>query len=358
MPATRFLQRRSRLSSQTGWLGIDLGRQSIKIAQVQRRPDGTWHLLRARAFDVTPGASPLDRLPAAISQTLDRRRRWFGVPTACVLSASATPLQCIDLPTGDTAEQITTLARELQTAAPLLETAFTYWPATWMPASSQSVPHQAACLGHRQSTEIAEQLQSVGLRTEVLDLLPYCLARAVDMRESDPNQTFAAIDLGMTDPTLTVIRGGQPFYTRSLKQCGLQGLIDSLSQRLGIEPEDAGRLLTRQHEASERQQTWSESLRETIKELTATGTQRLVDEIVRSMDYLRSENESFIPGQVYLFGGGSLISHIEPLIREAIQIPTQRWTLGADDGASNRRATSVDSLFGPAIALSAIPLCC
>lgn len=348
-----LLPNRRRTSTRTGWIGIDVGSQAIKIAQVERRGRSQWRLVFGRITEFPAGDDPVLHLETALQTSLTQQRSWFEEPAACVLSSSMTGCRKVELPAASGPQQLAALGRELQSEVALHETAFAHWPEAWETAGQSSVPYEVVSLAHSVSIRVAECLQTFGLRAEVLDVLPYCLARATQLAESGPVRTVAVIDWGVSDPTFAVIRNGQPYFTRVLKQCGFRGTIETLSEGLGLPPEDARHLLGRsEHRGPTSERT--RAVMQTVRELTSTETERFLTEVNRTVAYLKADSALLCPEHVYLFGAGSLTSEIESQLAQRLGIPTSVWSLGTTQSVP--RTGPADSLLGPAMALSAIPL--
>ena len=73
-----------------------------------------------------------------------------------------------------------------------------------------------------------------------MDGLPLTLARALDLSgKYDKSTPTAVLDWGYSRATFCVVMNGSPVYVRCLKDCGLNQLIDTLTENLNISTEEA-----------------------------------------------------------------------------------------------------------------------
>ena len=95
-------------------------------------------------------------------------------------------------------------------------------------------------------------------------------------------------------------------------------------------------------------------LRRLIGDRAAEPMACLVDELKKTISYLRRQGSTLMPDRILLFGGGAAVKNSASFLSSRIDIPVSRWQPAwpADDNDHAGSARNV--LFGPAMALSAL----
>ena len=341
----------------TGWVGIDLGTDAIKFAQVSRQR-GQWQLDRSLIVPVSStsgspagGDSLVQSLREARTSAGFRRRR-----SACALSMAAMELQTLELPEGTDQEIEQMVSAELSTdhVDGLGEREFAFWKS---PPAAEQKPATAlvtvVSLVRTKAEDHASAQAAAGFRCQVLDCLPFALARAVAMQNGSGSEPVAALDWGATAPQLTIVSEGRPRFTRPLRECGTSQLVNSLCKGFDISAGDARQLLSTYGFSTPSGTSEKSQLQQVTGQFAAGPLERIVAELNRTLLYLQRQQPRLVPRRIILFGAGATIRNACEVFTERLGTETSLWQLNAEQSSS----TGPDphqSLLGPAIALSAL----
>jgi len=253
-----------KFAGSSGYVGIDVGTHSIKLAQVARHgrsannpPAGSqhgpsWRLVCARAF---PHDQPLafddpPRCAAQIAASLDRvwdsSRRWLADDAACLLPLSAMTLRNVCLPAASAGEQRAMIGAELADDAGINADD---WSLAWWPddtGAGDAGTESLSVLGVSQELAecILEALLTRGLACTLMAGLPFVLATAAPCDlGSRSHAPIGILDWGYHSALFTVVAHGRPAFTRLLPGCGFRHLVEGVAERLNLDPRDVPRLI-------------------------------------------------------------------------------------------------------------------
>lgn len=351
----RSLVGRPARSRRGGWVGVDVGSAAVKIIQVETR-GRAFRVLRSTL--IARSALAAEESPAGLCEGLGEvlRRQlgatspYAGGSAACVLSMSATPLQTLELPAANRQEQRSMALAELADEAGGRALSVDCWPAPGV-AKDGLFPVYVMSVFEDVAIDAAEHLWNVGLRTHVLDGLPFALARAAKIAAPTEAGPVAALDWGASTATFVVARAGQPIYTRVFRNCGFLPMRQAVVDGFGVTPDDAQRLLSEYGlpesgvVAPRRAEVQS-----TLLDLCAPALHRLCDELIRTTSYLKSQGSALAASHVHLLGGGGTVANVGRWLTDTTEFPVTPWTLPEGGTLS----ASTQPLWGTAIALSMV----
>ncbi|MDA1018353.1 MAG: pilus assembly protein PilM [Planctomycetota bacterium] len=360
MPYSRIPRFRL-FQSKIGWIGIDVGSAVIKAVQLERTAGG----VRIAGSAIIPqNAKSLigdggDAVGQALRSALVRNSSFRGRDAAFALPMSVTELRSFNLPSADDDELRSMLMQELEGHSEE-PTEFDYWR-TESSTRTSNAASQVSVLSvdSEPATRAATQLASAGLRCQVLDGLHFAIARAVQLAAPDDDAPIAAVDWGSSTGTFILVRNGRPIFTRLLRDCSFTRLVGLGQRQLKTSAEQFESML-RQHGCRHLLQlTSDENGKPTLttnNEQVAVGQQlmqplrMLVDELGRTLSYLRMQMSDRFPKRMMLFGAGATIAELAPFLAGQLNFPCDAWSL------PRRRADAgqPDALFGAAAALSAL----
>jgi len=337
-----------------GLIGIDIGTYAIKIAQLSRR--GT--AMRASARWVLPlDEACRPTTPRRLAATMEFfRSEWPELKTmfrghraAVTLPISCTPLRVLEIPDGTRGEVESMVQSELSDEPALSELfAFDCWEAK--PPAGGTTNLTAIAVPHEASRTVANALLCCGLECQRLDALPCTLARSTDAAERaladtpTPPRSLAAIDLGMSTAQLVLCHQGQPGFCRTLPDCGLATLYETLGPRLQLTADECDLLLTGVGAVGTGVPPLVAS---TIGSLMTPTIETLLYEAQRTLNYVSHQYSARYPTRIWLFGAGARVCNLASVLSERLEMDVRSWS--GDSGISERDA----ALFGPAYALSA-----
>ena len=347
--------------SKIGWIGIDVGSAAIKAVQLERTSNG----VRIANSEIIPhSAKELindegDAVQHTLRKHLVRSSPFRGRDAAFSLPMSLTELRSFNLPPADDNELRTMLLQELEGKSEA-SVEFDYWR-TESATRTSSAASQVSVLSvdSDPATRAANRLVGAGLRCQVLDGMHFAIARAVQLAAPNEDAPMAAIDWGSSTGTFILVRNGQPIFTRLLRDCSFSRLV-GLGQRQLKTSRESFESMLQQHGCRHLLQlTSDEDGKPTLtndNEQVAVGQQlmqplrMLVDELGRTLSYVRKQMSDRFPKRMWMFGAGATIAELAPFLAEQLSFPCEVWSLprrGLD-------ASQPDALFGAAAALSAL----
>jgi type IV pilus assembly protein PilM len=354
------LVRRFRDSS-AGWLGIDIGSSTIKIAQIGRSRSG-WGL-RLGHIIPSPGGRVIDR--AAISggvldDWLDSqvcklfRRRSSDV--ACVLSMAVMGMHTLEFPPGSPQETSQMISMELDAAGEPTPREFDSFECRGLTATEAGLnPRTVLSLPNSIGEVIADSLQRHKLQCQTIDSLPCAHARAVSLVDPHGRDAASAVlDWGAVAPTFTLIRSGSPVYCRPLRDCGLQAVLRKAAAPHGLSEGDLQELLSAHARVESSKASGISRTLSVLREISAAAARTLCEELARTLTYLRRQAASLTPDTIWLMGGGALLPDIVPQLNSLLDRPVRLWQLGATSASGNANPEPIQAIFAPAIAASSL----
>ncbi len=335
----------------TGWLGIDIGSTAVKIAQVRQKGE-TWELLSAQLFPVTEDSNPLETAVEGVESLSGTKSKWFGKQAACITTESP-DIRSLDVPNASRGDINGYLAQQPGLAGLKLSTIV--WPSTWKVSPTDNLPCHVYGIHEPTTDIICERLFDQGAHCQVMESLPHSLARLMKFSPKSSNKVQGIIDWSAKHPLFVLVRNGDPYYTRLLKNCSFGKAVSEMSKKLDLCAQDAWNLLSGIGSATTGR-TDLPSLSNTINELTQTTRHQFLAEINRTLSFLRSENQELVPSKLWLVGVGASFPGISELLSEETKLPTEGWYLPTATPQANIANSGKYTTFASAISLSAIPL--
>ncbi len=344
-----------------GWIGIDLGTRSLKLAQVERTGAG----LKLRAAAVVPraalsapddGCRPTQDITAEVETALVTASYATGRDAACAVSTYWCRPKMVTLAAGSDAECRAQIAAEMEAAGENFQTqCFDYW-LTGLSAVNVEAGHEnavAVVLDERAATEIAGAIAGAGLSCRILDSIPTALARALRLATGEDDAAPAAIlDWGYSQATISAVAGQRVALVRRLRGCGFCAVLERAAAALGLDVEEVEQLLVLPANGGVRGSA-AARLADALNLIARPPLEALVDELQRTLRFLRSHMRQAVPERLWLFGGGAVWRDAAAFLAPRIGIPVEKWDFiraGIETPGETPRA----ELFGPAAALSCL----
>jgi len=350
-----------------GWIGVDLGPRTLALAQAERAASGVRIAASAvvrdpdasaGAPDAGPGQSPWDAHD--VRAALSLHPGFSGRRVACVLPMQATDLSVLTLPPGKDAERRAMIAQELSSAfaGDRQQREFDFWE----PAAAAATADGAAkdnvnvlSVSRRVAQRAVRSLSDAGLRCDVMDGLPFALARAVDLAYPEPGPPVAAVDWGYGSGTFCVVSGGRPQFTRHLRTCAFGPVVDCVRQALGLSEDEATRVLADYGLTGPGgRDPMHREIQAAIREVTVPPLNELAEELNRTISFVRMRYAAIVPQRVCLFGEGATVRNVAAHVSERIGLPVEVWRMPASAGEKSSVPEELTPLLGAAIALSAL----
>jgi type IV pilus assembly protein PilM len=157
--------------------------------------------------------------------------------------------------------------------------------------------------------------ESAGLKTLVMDVESYAAQSAFELVErqlpdAGRNQIIAMIDIGASVMNLTVMRNGQPVYSREQPFGGYQ-LTQEIMRHYGMSAEDA--------EAAKRAGTLPENYE---SELLKPFLDNLALEVSRALQFFFTSTQFNQVDHIVLAGGCAVIPRVDEVVSGRTQVKT------------------------------------
>lgn len=349
---------------QTGWIGIDIGSATVKVAQLAR----CGNELRVVARAIVPRTVPevteqlendIESLPSAsgeigaavaLASGLRGRRAALTMPMGLCDIHHLDRLNDVT----DDLDAVVRRAIESATQASADHLQFDVWPAEFHDGTDQPLRWNVLAVARPWSDQLYWDVVENGFACQRIDGLPHSLARAVGLGLATPHTLpVATLDWGASQATFCVVHEGRPVYARVLKESGLDRMIRSLSEGLGIRAEQASGLL-QQYGLSGLKLRHADEMSLVVAELVKEPLDQLERELSRTLSYLNGLRRTIQPRQIFLFGGGGLIQGVAQYLTRQLKIETSVWELNPNQLEGATRGAESQCMFGPALALSAL----
>ena len=292
-------------TQKSGWIGIDIGSGSIKIAQVQKQ-NHSWELLSHQILPLVENnssnsshqmnndAQPICLVEKCI-QILKQKTMLFslfnGRKAAALLPMSIAQLQSINLPNGTPSELQMMIQSdlEMQSSDQIVENEFVFWKENFSKLDNdETVQASVVSAPRHEILQVANQLFKMSVQCEMVNVLPIVLARAVQLRDEIPQETVQSVfDWGTTSPLFTIVQNGAPIYSRVFRDCGFGKVIQLLQNRMGLTHQESLHLL-KTYQSSEHPDEMKPIAR-AISELIVAPMKMLSREFRKTLDYIKQK---------------------------------------------------------------------
>jgi Tfp pilus assembly PilM family ATPase len=354
------------LSNRLGWIGVDIGTRTVKLAQAVRSADGVRFHQAAVIQRQSPwpdddslGLGEPDQSLAEIRAALECGQ-FAGRSAACLLPMNACELRGLNVPQGSDRERRAMIANELaedwSARSDAME--FDYWELDadrdGSPADGFNV--NILAVTRPWISRVAQDCQQARLDCWAVDGGPLSTARAVGLAAHLRGTARAlAIDWGFANVTLSIVGHDRALYVRRVHNCGFRKCLESIQAALGVTLEQAQYLAVKEGVALRDSEPSDRSeVREAIAAAVADTVDALVDEIRRTLQFVELQRRHLHPTTVWLVGGGASLRNVGPQLSTALNLPVSTWELPVDPASRCKMPSHQAPLFAGAIALSAL----
>jgi type IV pilus assembly protein PilM len=196
--------------------------------------------------------------------------------------------------------------------------------------------------------EINDQVVAAGMKTKLVDLAPLALYNAFRYSYPDVNEPAVIIDLGARSTNMVFVEDGR-FFTRNVLVGGA-AITTAIAKEFGAgfaeaENEKIARGFVAQggvvmdHEDPEVA---------ALSKVIRNATTRLHSEVMRTINFYRSQQGGAAPQRVFLCGGGALLGNMALFLEEKLHLPVEIFNplRGVQlDRGLNAEAAQVDAPF-------------
>ncbi len=343
----------------TGWIGIDFGMVSTKLVQVTMQAgqlflQGSWCIKHSTPLAQSDLQGVQSALESHIATAPSLGRLFAGKRCAATLPMALSHVRLLDLPTASASEQANLVTEELlaELESDGGDWSVGYWPAAKAPSQDSGLARFAGYAVPRALADaIGKRLLKVGWSCQAIDAVPYALARAVQMlgyrRTED---AVLAVDLSHHQPLVVLVVKGSPVFVRVLRDVGIAKIIEPLCAEFQISMTECHQLLTRFGIPAPNQRV-AVNTNQTSR-VIYHPVQELLNEIQRTVEFIRQHLPAHKPTHACLFGGGASIRNLPQRISSLIQLPVITWSLRRD----SERSRPEEAIYGLAAGLSALAM--
>jgi type IV pilus assembly protein PilM len=357
------------MSQRLGWIGVDVGTHTVKLAQVVR--DGADVRLHRAAVIQRPvawnGADSLALEQPAPSHAEIRAALECGVFTGrdavCSLPMNACQLRGLSVPPGSDTERRTMVANELAEDWAVLRSPmeFDFWETEPAQAEKTSDAFNVNVIAASRQwvSQLWRDCRQSGLDCWSIDGVPLAMARAVSLIGGIASGRRAlAVDWGYSNTTLCVVGDDRPLYSRRLHDCGFGRVLDGIASTFSLSLDEAQHLAETQGleapAATESSVPGTDpKLQAAITAAAAETLAELTHQINRTLQFMETQRRHLQPAAIWLLGGGASMHNVREYMSRVLPIPVHVWKIDAAapiSCAAGRRS----AVFGGAVALSAL----
>ena len=232
---------------QPGVIGLDIGRRSVKAAQLTRRGPG-WAAHAVARFARRQADAPVTPAEAAYIADVLRRQGFRGQQVALAAPHGALVSSLLDLPP-DTTEAATrrVVQMEIGRVHRIDPEGLTCCWSLLPRSEHRGKANQGFCWGLAQARvePLLELLEGAGLETVCVEPGALALMRSCTSGGAEAENISGVMDLGAAAARLILMHQGQVVHERVLPEWGAGALVRGLADRLGTPPRLAERAMYR-----------------------------------------------------------------------------------------------------------------
>ncbi|MHC4403475.1 MAG: pilus assembly protein PilM [Planctomycetota bacterium] len=354
------------LSRRRGWIGIDLGVRDLKLAQVERTGRGL-RIATSAVVERGGGRNPQDDDPRNLTWSgrdvlgaLSLDASFTGRRVACALPMHLTDLHALPLPPGEPGERRAMAAHELPSLFPgdPEPREFDLWETDLPQAEESAATKNVNVLSVPRNlvSSVVESLSEAKLSCQVMDGLPFALARAVKLASrAGSTAPTGVVDWGFASGTFCVASDGRPVFTRHLRNCGFAPVVDAVSRALDVSHEETRRLLAEAGlPIADDRSVRRREIQNVIAEVAAQFLNELIDELKKTISYLKMQYPQFLFSRLRLLGDGAVVTNLPAFLSDRVGVPVDVWRLPRAQGDADDASGHHPAVLATAAALSAL----
>jgi type IV pilus assembly protein PilM len=368
-PASGIEHRASRttlpLSRKIGWIGVDVGTRTVKLAQTARDGDGV-RLYRAAVIQrpaAWDGEDGLIEQPP-ITSSLEIRAAlecggFAGRNAICTLPMNICQLRGMNVPAGSEQERRAMATHELtqewsDSTTPM---EFDFWeldaPNGEKTGDAFNVNIMAA--PRLWVSQLWHDCRQTGLDCWAVDGTPLAMARAVGLVAGlDRRRPALAVDWGYSNTTLAIVCDDRPLYSRRIHNCAFGRVLEAVTRALDVTLDEAQHLADSQGLAAGAADADADAqIQSAISQAAGETLEELVSQLARTLQFAETQRRYLQPTCVWLMGGGASMRNVAAYLANALQIQVNVWHMPPDDEPIHCAADHRAAVFGTAAALSA-----
>jgi type IV pilus assembly protein PilM len=355
-----------RLSQRYGWIGVDVGTHTVKLAQTVR-DGGRVRLHRAAVIQRQSAWTGEDGL--ALEQPITSYPEiraaiecgdFAGHNAISALPMNVCQLRSLNVPPGTDHERRTIIADELAEDWAELRNPmeFDFWETE--PGKTEkgtdSFNVNVLATSRLWVSQVWRDCRRSGLDCWAIDGVPLAMARTVGMADGlAGGKRTLVVDWGYSNTTLCIAGDDRPLYCRRIHDCAFGRVVDSIVHRFDVTLDEAQHLVEQEGVvASDCPPGGDLETAKAITSAAAATLEELVRQLSRTLQFTEMHRRHLLPSAVWLTGGGASMKNIGPYLAAALSLPVHIWSLPPNDAPIDCAAGSRAAVFGGAAALSSL----
>ena len=356
------------LSQRYGWIGVDVGTHTVKLAQVVR--DGVGVRLHRAAVIQRPATWSGDDLLAESQPITSQMEiqaalecgKFAGRNAICALPMNVCQLRSLNVPPGSDDERRTMIADELaedwaELANPM---EFDFWEMETNRGekSSDSFNVSVMAASRLWIRQLWRDCRKAGMDCWAIDGLPLSMARAVGMVGGlGGGRRVLAVDWGFSNTTMCIVGDDRPLYSRRIQDCAFGRVLEAIMQTFDVSLDEAQHLAESDGVAVPKDLGHADAdaeAAEAITDAAAGSLDELVRQIGRTLQFTELQRRHLQPAAIWLLGGGASLKNIATYLSQALSLPVHILSLAPEEAPIACAAGNRSAVFGNAAALSAL----
>jgi type IV pilus assembly protein PilM len=351
-------------SQQLGWIGVDIGTHTVKLAQTVRDAHGV-RLHRAAVIQRPTSWSSDDALGLGqpITSCFEIRAalecgEFTGRNAVCTLPMNVCQLRALNVPPGTDEERRTIIGGELAEdwAALRHPMEFDFWEMeTGRDKSTDASNVSVLATSRFWVSQLWRDCRKSGLDCWAIDGVPLTMARAISLAGgASSGRRVLAVDWGFSNTTLCIVGDERPLYCRRVQNCGFGRVLDGIVAAFDVTLDEAQYLADAQgFKSTTADASSDEATQAAITHAVEATLDELVRQIRRTLSFTEAQRRHLQPAEIWLMGGGASMRNVASFLGELVELPVQIWTLPADEALPDCASGARAALFSGAATLSA-----
>jgi len=354
------------VSQRYGWIGVDVGTHTVKLAQTVR-DGGRVRLHRAAAIQRPTSWSADDGL--ALEQPITSYPEiraaiecgdFAGRNAISALPMNVCQLRSLNVPPGTDRERRTIITDELAEDWAELRNPmeFDFWETE--PGKTEkgtdSFNVNVLATSRQWISQLWRDCRRSGLVCWAIDGLPLAMARTVGLAGGlAGGKRVLVADWGYSNTTLCIAGDERPLYSRRIHDCPFGRVVEAIMDRLDVTLDEAQHLVENDGVvAAEGEPGGDIEIAKAITTAAAATLDELVRQLGRTLQFTDMHRRHLQPAAVWLMGGGAAMKNIGPYLAAALSLPVHIWNLEPGGEPIECAAGNRAAVFGSAAALSSL----
>jgi type IV pilus assembly protein PilM len=352
-------------SRKLGWIGVDVGTHTVKLAQAARDTGGV-RLYRAAVIqrpaawngdDALSQEQPITSWPE-IRAALECGG-FVGRNAICTLPMNVCELRGMNVPAGSDEERRAMatheLAQEWSDSRTPME--FDFWEMDSPRGEKAGDAFNVSIIAAPRPwiAQLWHDCRQAGLDCWAIDGTPLAVARAAGLVSGrDHGRRALAVDWGYSNTTLAIVSDDRPLYSRRIQNCAFGRVLNSITQALDVTLDEAQHLADSHGLTSTHADPQADpQIQSAITEAAAETLDELASQLARTLQFAEMQRRHLQPSCVLLMGGGASLRNVAPYLAATLQVPVDVWHIAPDAEPIPCAEAHRAAIFGGAAALSA-----